>query len=269
MIFILIGTVLFLATLFLLWRRRKKEVELAHMLESNSMSLRDLQKRIANNLSIDEGAEVKGKVTASEPLTAPFSFNKVVYYKCKIDRVYQEKIEFTGQDGQLHEKWESKTDTVFEEEDFIPFSLTDGSSEVRIDLKGAELTPEISYQSTEKVKLFSISDRFDEQPELKEKFTLLRSKIQDSNKGKDVVGFEFIEYTLPIHKDLFVLGGVGVQKDLPLLVKKDGMPFVASIRTAQQVYQEIDDKLQRYFLMAVLTGLAAIVCIFYGIKQMM
>lgn len=269
MIFILIGTALLITCVFFLWKRRKKEVELAKMLESNSLSLRDLQKRIANDLQIKEGIEVKGKVTAADPLIAPFSFNQVVYYKCQIDRIFQKKIEFTGQDGQLHEKWESITETVFEEEKFIPFSLTDGTGEVKIDLKGAELTPEISYQSTEKVQLFGISDRFDDQPKFKEKFTKLRSEVKESNQGKDIVGFEFIEYTLPIEKDLFVLGGVGVLKDLPMLVKKPDLPFFVSIRTAQQVYDEMGDKLQRYFLLAIVLGLGAFISIFYGIKNLL
>jgi hypothetical protein len=267
MIFILIGVTLFMITIYLLWNRRKKELKVAKMLEAKALSLRDVQKKIANDLAIEEGIEVKGNVKCKNALKAPFSLGKVVYYNCKVDRIYQKKEVFTGQDGQQHEKWESHTETIFNEENHTSFTINDGTGEVEIDLKGAEVTPYISYQSTEKVQLFSVSDRFDELPELKERFLRLRDEIGKSNEGKDVVGFEFIEYSLPVNKDLFVLGGVGVKKDLPLLLKKAGLPFVVSIRSAQQIYQNLDDKLQRYFLLAIVTGLAATVFIFYGIKS--
>lgn len=266
MIFILIGVALLILTFYLLWNRRKKELKMKRMLDANSLSLRDVQKRIANNHTLEDGIEVKGVAQCKSALVAPFSLNPVVYYKCQITRVFQKKILFTGQDGQQHEKWESDSDIVFEDENFTLFSINDGTAEVQIDLKGAEITPDISYQSTEKGELFTLSDRFDEHPELKNKLTLLRKEIEVSNEGKDVTGFEFIEYTLPMNKDLFVLGGVGVKKDLPILNKKSGVPFVVSIRTSQQVFQKLDDKLQRYFFMALVSGLVGAICIIYGIK---
>ena len=269
MLFILIGIFLLAVAAYFLWNRRKKELKLERMLEANSLSLEDLIASIKSKKPLKEGVEVVGRVVCDTRLRAPFSLNEVVYYKCSISRIYQEKVTITSQDGRHRDKWESKTESVFEEEAYNDFLIDDGTGQVKVDLKGAELTPDISYQSTERGQLFSISERFSDFPDIKEKLEKLRKEVQDTNGDKDIYGFEIIEYSLPLHKDLFIMGGVGKEGEMPLLTKQTDMPFVVSIRSSSQVYEGIEDKLQRAFLLAIACGVTGVVLLFYGVKTLL
>lgn len=269
MIFILIGIAFILVTIYILWKRRTDELKLEEMLESNRSSTRDLQKSIAGNSEKLDYVEVKGTSISDNKLISPFSFTPSVYYKSMIIQVYKKKETFVNQNGQKQDRWKSFEDIVFDEENYTDFFIEDEDGKVKIDLKGAEITPEITYESNEKVQVFKVSERFNEHAELKQKFENVVSDIKSNIHDKEVTGYQFKEFSLPLNKTLFVQGKLTEEKENPKIVRGESKPLIVSVKSANQIYQNMEEKIQKQFFLAIVCGLGGLVFIFYGIKTLL
>lgn len=245
------------------------------MLTFNNDSIKNLKDKFESSVKSNEdfllGVEFYGETNFKDQLKAPFSGCPCLYYRAMVELEYASQEEFTNQSGDRAKRWLEKKDLIFEYENFIPFELIDETGSLRIDIKGSEITPDKTYSSFDKGEVFTLSERFQKNNPLYDKLKLLHEEVinKEKDEGKSIRGYKFIEYTLPISQPLYVLGSLKKSGNDFILTKGTDGTLVVSVKSPNDVYEGIDQKIQFLFYGAVFSFITAFILFFYGITHLL
>ena len=264
--FIIFSLFFLLSGIYFFWLRKNKMNKIDKLLSSKSLNINELSSHKHKN-----SVELYAKVVTDSPLLAPLSNLQCSFYKMQLIMNVDEKESFTNQSGERATRWVNKTKTIFETEKDTTFYLEDETGKIRADIQGAELTPEHSYSSIDKNDLFEIpSSLLNGGNEITKELAKLKEDIskidQDTMK---IVNFNWIEYTLPMDRNVYILGSVEKTNEGLVLKKVGGNPFLISIKAPGKVYEDLDKKVQLLFYIGIGSILLSGILFFYGIKELM
>lgn len=251
----IIGIVLLgLGGLFYYLREQSKNkvMNIKYNETSKISELMDTYKSIANELgegNFSQVVELKGVSSCNQPLEAEFSGREVVYYKAEVYREYEVTVEKRDNEGRVTRNVERRSETVSNNERFVPFLINDGSGSIKVDLEGAE---KVAQQSV---------DRFDSQAP--SGFSLNFGYSGDSK----TIGFRYKEHVIPVGAQLYVLGeasdrrGGGISVIKPADTKNH---FIVSTKSEEELIKSSEGSATWYLVGAIVSAIAGVGLIIAG-----
>lgn len=236
-IFLAVGLVIIAASVVVLYFRRK------------TLGKTDLMRNTPSTDAASVGAvspgalvEVKGTLRCREPVTGELSGRECAYAITKLLREYED----VDYDSDGHRRTTRKTEVIASNEDIAPFFVEDGSGEVEVNARGAE------------VDAVEVVNRFER--EAREGGFSLGGLRIDLGGGRDrTLGYRHTEGILPLDAPVYVLGAVGpggVIQDAG--EGADEQTFIISYRSEEQLEK-------KYKKDAMILGLVAAGLFVFGL----
>jgi hypothetical protein len=207
---------------------RSKVAEISGTETSSAASIAELASAVAKDIgagSFADRVEVKGKAVALEPLTADFSGTAVVWYECVVTRQWEEEYWETDKDGNRHRRTRSGTDTVSSIRREPLFEIDDGSGRIAVDPRGAQLEAENSWSSFEAAGAGRSSMTVG---------SFVFNALAAAG-GRRTIGYRFTERSIPVGRELYVLGSASDQGGRLRIVKPEKGRFIVSTRSEEAI----------------------------------
>lgn len=250
---------------FFFYKRKLKQNKVEEMLASKNYSFEKIKADFENPSLGNDEYEIYGEVIVPSFLQAPLSGVDCVYYIVQIEREAEVKEEFTNQMGEKAFRWVGKTELVFEKEEYISFGIGDEGGGVQVDLKGSEITPDLSYSSHEKTELLGVPEVIKDNDLFISDLEQVREEEAALNTANiQVLGYRYREYTLPVHGKLYALGSVEKNEEKLVMAKAPEKPFLVSIKSPLDIYENLDQKIQVLFYAGAVCFVIALILVFYG-----
>jgi hypothetical protein len=192
-------------------------------------------------------AELKGSAESERPFTAQLSSGLCVLYNWEVLEHWQRTVTETFRDAQGHTQTRTRKESgwkkVADGGEMAPFYLKDDSGVIRILPEGAKVQSMVTFDKTFRR---DNSFYFGKGPQ---------SEISDSTHQR-----RFVERSLPLHVQLYVLGQARLRQDVVAaeIAEDESCPlFLISIRSEKQILGGYDGGLWGFFAAGMVISLGA------------
>lgn len=205
----------------------------------------------------NEYAELKGDAEFPDVLTSEMGEHECVYYTATIEREWEEEYWETDSDGKRQLKHRRGSDTLSTQTRSMPFQLNDGSGNVWVDPKEAELELETVVDRFEPVGSVSRSGLIEFG-----NFSFRVDVGRGSGKKRETLGYRFTERIFPATPQrMYVLGRVtdGVGKGLTVTkpTEKD-QRFIVSYKSEEELASEASNQANLFKILAIVSAVAGV-----------
>jgi hypothetical protein len=238
-----------------------KVLEVAGTETTSVASLADLAASVGKEIgsgSFTEKAEVKGKARALEPLRADFSGTEAVWYQCVVTREWEEEYWESDKDGNRHRETRRGSETVSSVLREPPFEVEDGTGRILVDPRGAKVEPEKTWSSFEpgtggaplRVGSFALD------------------VLAFAAGGRRTLGYRFEEKSIPVGRDLYILGEASDAAGSLRIRKPEKGRFIVSTRSEEEILKGAKSGVLWTRISAAVCGVGALVCLVIGLFQL-
>ncbi|WP_119065607.1 E3 ubiquitin ligase family protein [Rubrobacter indicoceani] len=203
-VFVLVGVVIVIAAVVVLYFRRRTLGKTDLMRKTETLDAASVGSAAPGTL-----VEVKGTLRCGEPVTAELSGEVCAYALTKVVREYED----VDRDADGDRRVTRRSETLAENEEIAPFFIEDGSGEVEVNARGAEVDAE------------QVVNRFERDPG-EGGLSLGGIRIDLGGGGDRTLGYRHTESILRPDSPVYVLGTVGA----------DGVVQAAGDNTKEQTF---------------------------------
>lgn len=180
-----------------------------------------------------EMVEVKGIAQAEQPVTAPYSGEKVAFYIAKTVQVSESTESYTDSDGNHHTRTRKHYDTLSEEESSAPLLLKDQEgNEIVIETNG----------TSKKLDLQKSFDRFDNNRTSYDNrpYSRYNSYNVQPRGNSRILGYKKTEEIFRLNSPLYALGEAYMQDGRIYIgpPRATDMPFIVTSKSEEQLIKE-------------------------------
>lgn len=190
--------------------------------------------------------EIRGKVTAEQPLLAELSEEPCVYYAMSVAREYEETYIETDSQGRQRQGTRRGSETVNSNKRSISFALEDATGRLIINPKGAEIVAEQALSNFEPAADSGGMIRHG-------RFSL---RVPRFGPGRRTLGYRFHEEIIPLGREVYVLGEAtdqGGELRVGSPQGKEGR-FIVSLKGEAQLRRELEKSTRWLWLAALGCG---------------
>ena len=194
---------------------------------SSASALAELAASVAQEIgkgSFSQTVELKGRGAALEPLKADFSGTEAVWYECTVTREWEEEYWETDKDGNRQRRTRRGSEVVSTNRREPVFELDDGSGRIRVDPRGAKIEPEQTWSSFDASGGSSIGVG-----------SFVFQVAAAALGARRTLGYRFQERSIPVGRDLYVLGEVDDSSGELCVRKPQKGRFIVSTRSEEAI----------------------------------
>jgi hypothetical protein len=225
--------------------------KLAKMKDTRTMSAREAAAAAAPGGGTL--VELFGKATVSEPLIAPGSGTRCVYYRHKVEQLFEDTTYESGEYGS-YTRTTHEWRTVSDRREYIPFDLTDSSGSITVNPKDAEI--EARETMSDSAMGFGMPSEGGGLMDAAKNLTLGAFAVQTGQRRQS-------EWVVPTGFDVYVLGDSVVTPEGPVVEKGDDT-FILSWKSEEQLSKSFSWKSLLWIMGAVIAVVVAIGAIYLG-----
>lgn len=252
---LIIGALLIAFGVYMAFFQRKQHAN--HMLEiqaQETKTIPEVREALEDMAPIDpnyrEMVEVKGIAQSDQPVTAPYSGEKVAFYIAKTVQVSETTETYTDSNGNRRTRTRKHSDTMSEEESSAALLLKDQEgNEIVIETNG----------TSKKLDLQKSFDRFDNNyvPYNNRPYSRYQNYTIASRGNSRILGYKKTEEVFRLNAPLYALGEAYMQDGRIYLgpPKAADMPFIVTSKSEEQLIKEKKSSKK----IALFGGIAAIV----------
>lgn len=240
---------------------RSNRAKLGEILYVPSSRIGDIAERagavsevLGNGYSSDY-TEIKGKMIAPDRLSAPLSQKECVYYRSSIQRQWEEEESYRDEEGRQRTRTKSGSDTIFSEQEGIPFQVDDGSGSLWVNPENADIDLNNCLDQVEPEEAVRISRN-------QLVFEDLRLPVNAASIGRKrwITGYHFQEAIFEPEGQLYLLGTVVDHEGVLTLVhpSEKGQRYVISHKTEEELVADIESTNTWLFWGSILSGILAL-----------
>lgn len=194
--------------------------------------------------------ELSGIGSSSNPLMAEHSNSACLYYKAQVTREYEYTETERDSEGNSKTVTRRGSETVSNNERYIPFYLDDGSgAKIMVDMEGAE---KHTVQSV---------DRFENNAP--SGFSI---NIGGGYSNSRTLGFRYKEHIIPNNSKLYVLGEASDRRgEFGIIKPKDSKDnnFIVSTKSEEEIIKSTQSSAGMYMVFAIIAAIAGVGSIIY------
>mgnify|MGYP000939267301 CR=1 FL=1 len=249
-----IGAVLFIVR----GTQTKKASQIAGTETSRIGELSETAKSVAGEIgagSFSQFVEIKGKISAENPLVSELAKVQCVHYSMQVKREWEETYWDRDSEGRSVQRTRRGSDIVASNTRSTPFEVNDGSGSIRVDPAGAELITEKAFSQF--------------QPGEAQGTTLRIGSLSFNiggialGGGRRTLGYRYEEQVIPVNRDIYILGEA-TDSAGTLTVQKPsekGKKFIVSVKSEEEIMKGINTTktLLLVFAIILIAGGAALV----------
>ncbi|MFC1849618.1 E3 ubiquitin ligase family protein [candidate division CSSED10-310 bacterium] len=265
---IIIGIILLLIAGGLFWGRMstlKKLGDITITETSQIGTLVNTSKAVAEEIgsgSFAEYAEIKGVAKTEQPLTAQFSGRECVYFRSQVIREWEEEeIERDSETGEERRHWERRSEVMSDNVSDPDFWIEDETGKINVHPKGA------------KIESIQVLDDFEQQDS--GKISIDGGKLSwgnfsfsigDSFSGRNILGYRFKEWIIPIDQRMYALGEASDSGGtLSLQKPKEKKTFLISTRSEEELTQAAEKSTALFTYGSIGCAVVGLILILVGI----
>ncbi len=239
----------------LLYFRQKsldKAMNIKYYETSKIAELHDTHKSIASELgegNFSQVVELNGVAHSENPLQAEHSGQAALYFRAEVSREYEVTVEKRDDQGRITRNIERRTESISNNERFIPFALNDGTGTIQVDMEGAE---KVAQQSV---------DRFDMQAP--SGYSISFGYSSDSR----TLGYRYKEYIIPVGAKLYVLGEASDRRGGGLTVVRPAdkkLNFIVSTKSEDELLRGTESSALWLMIGAIASAVGGVGLIIFG-----
>ena len=237
-----------------------KVLEIGGTETSTAASLKELGASVAKEIgsgSFAQKAEVKGKALAIESLTADFSGTEVVWYECTVTREWEEEYYEKDKDGNRERHTRRGSETVSSVLREPPFNIEDATGKFLIDPRGAKVESEQTWSSFES-GAGGTSLRVG---------SFVLDALAFAAGARRTIGYRFEEHSIPVGRELYVLGEASDVAGSLRMRKPDKGRFLISTRSEEEILKGTKSGVIGTQIGAAVLAALAVVCLIVGLLQ--
>ena len=267
MFVLIIGLVLLVISVvfFFEWQKTTKKVQALKDTETSSVAqLSDMSQSIAKELgtvgAFKEQVEVKGLITANNPLTAELSQRPCVYTKMRVVEKYEETYYEKDENGNRQRKTRRGSTTLADNILQITFHLDDGTGKIPINPNDAEI------EAIEVVNRYELNQN---QPGLSWGGFSINLSSHNS-RDKRILGHQYNEWILPVDTKIYVLGEIS-DSDGHLMIHQPvdkNNRFLITYKSEEELLQSKESQVKSQKIGAIACAIIGIICLIIGLVTM-
>jgi hypothetical protein len=194
--------------------------------------------------------EVKGSAGSDSPEETPYSKRDVAYYQSYLYQVYEEVHTFRDDKGRTRRQVVKKESEMASQKSSNPITINDRQT-------GDKVYLDVS-QSGLKLETLKTLDRFEPVNNMK-KYDFF-SGIRFSNMGSRTLGFRMLEKTIPLGRQLYLLGEAWLEGNRIQMGKpgEKDKPFIVSVRSEEDIVQSNAKNSRAALIIGILIAVAGI-----------
>ena len=245
--------------LTLAYRAKKKKLAIMEATETSlAADLKNLSDGIAEEIgpgSFYQETEVKGRVTAVEPLTSELGELECVHYQMSVHHVFEETYYEQNQRGERVRRTRQSSTKVADNSRTVPFYVEDRSGSIRIEPDGAEIIAQKVVSRFEQGRGRGMSvGRFH--------LDLSRSY---SDSGRRTLGYRFEESAIPLNRDIYVLGAATDRRgEVCIEAPQNKGKFIISVKGEEVLLKETQSAMKTNLVLAVIFAIVGAGVLIYG-----